>query len=113
MNFEAILRDVRYRDWLFVVAMDGGGRQYLQVRFKAPDTMAPDDAIEQRGRKWFLSEHMTKSEVVQTALCAVLACVEHEAREEFRYIGKPIFGPHFDVDALWGICDRLDQRERL
>ncbi len=59
----------------------------------------------QRSRKWRLSEHMTRSEVVQTALKAVLTAVEHEAREKFLYRGRAIFGPHFDVDELARLCD--------
>lgn len=67
---------------------------YLQVSF------LDKQSKELRGRKWRLSEHMTKSELVQTALMAVLAAEEHEAREAFKYRGAAIFGPHFDVDAL-------------
>ena len=53
-----------------------------------------------KGRKWFLSPHMTRSEVVQTAFMAVLAAVEHETREQFKYSGQSIYDPHFDVNAL-------------
>jgi hypothetical protein len=88
---------VKYRDWDFYVSPD---RSYLQVRFVA-------DGEAQHGRKWKLSPHMTRSEVVQTALAAVLAAEEHEARERFTYRGEPIFGPHFDVDALWGLRQEL------
>lgn len=56
------------------------------------------------GRKWRLSEFMTKSEVVQTVFMAYLAWIEHEARELFLYKGEPIFSPHYDVDALVGLC---------
>jgi len=55
---------------------------------------------EHKGRKWLLSQHMTDSEIVQTALLAVLVCEEHEARERFRYRGAAIFGPHQDVEDL-------------
>lgn len=68
---------------------------YLQISFTDPDSMTT-----QRGRKWRLSQWMTKSELVSTALMAALAAVEHEARESFTYRGEAIFGPHFDVDAL-------------
>lgn len=57
-----------------------------------------------------LSPNMTKSELVQTAMKAVLAAEEHEAREHFRYRGKCIFGPHIDVDGLLAVCDDLDAR---
>lgn len=53
------------------------------------------------GRKWRISPHMTKSEIVATVFKAYLSWVEHEARESFQFRGQSIFGPHFDVDALW------------
>jgi len=76
-----------------------GARPYLQVVFmgRCTDT---GEICRQTGRKWYLSPFMTKSEVVQTALKAVLTAEEHEARESFRYRGSAIFGPHFDVDSL-------------
>lgn len=52
------------------------------------------------GRKWRISPHMTKSEIVATAFKAYMTWVEHEARESFQYRGQSIFGPHFDVDSL-------------
>lgn len=68
----------------------------------------------QRSRKWLLSEYMTRSEIVGTALKAALTAEEHEGRESFRYKGKKIFGPHFDVDRLVDLArykDNLDIRE--
>lgn len=87
-----ILGAISYRDWIFRLGYDGP-RLFLQVVFKAGNEW-------QRGRKWLLSPHMTKSELVQTAFKAVLTAEEHEAREHFRYMGAVIFGPHFDVDRL-------------
>jgi hypothetical protein len=57
----------------------------------------------QHGRKWRLSLHMTRSEIVQTIFAAALAFQEHELREGFRYKGQAIFSPHYDIDALWGV----------
>lgn len=110
--FEEYLRDVRYLDWQFNVDVDGDSRCFLQVAFFEFDSGA-DSSVEprtgektlQKGRKWLLSPYMTKSEVVQTAFKAVITAVEHEARENFRYKSKPIFGPHFNVDRLLEICN--------
>ena len=88
------------------------GRPILQVRFQAPDLVTGEAEL-QHARKWFLSPHMTRSEVVTTALKAVLTAVEHETREAFRYRGRPVFGPHIDVEALWALVgsrDNLDMR---
>lgn len=93
------------RVWKFFVGADGS-RLYLQVHFSVSAS-----GEHWTGRKWLLSPRMTKSEIVQTAFKAVLTAVEHETRELFTYKGKRIFGPHFDVDALEQICDRLDVRK--
>lgn len=58
-------------------------------------------------REWPLTPSMTKSEIVQTAFMAIMAAQEHETREAFKYKGKAIFGPHFDVDDLWEIAQCL------
>ena len=97
LEVDSILNEITYRDWTFDLIVDATGqksRTFIRVRFNAGDEGW------QTGRKWYISPHMTKSEVVQTALKAVLAAEEHEAREAFRYKGSKIFGPHFDVDVL-------------
>ncbi len=104
----SILTNVKYLDWTFFVGMDDN-RVYLQVQFDGIDTFTDTKEV-QHGRKWLLSPHMTKNEIVQTAFKAVLTAMEHEVRESFFYRDKRIFGPHFDVDALWEIADRIDVR---
>lgn len=53
----------------------------------------PDDISTQYGRKWYMSQHMTDSEIIQTIFLAVTVWEEHERRERFRLDGKAIFGP--------------------
>lgn len=101
--FADMLRDVSYKDWRFAVGGTGTDL-WLQVQFVAKDNFGTAEES-WTGRKWRLSVHMTKSEVIQTALKAVLAAEEHEAREKFLYRGRAIFGPHFSVDRLWELAD--------
>lgn len=96
------LSQLKYKDWEFLLAVD---EAWLQVRFV-------DNGIPWGGRKWTLSRHMTKGEVVQTALKAVLAAEEHEAREKFLYRERAIFGPHYDVDRLVDLIDNGAQVAR-
>lgn len=95
-----VLQDVEFRGRTFYVA-DGG--EWLQVRWVAEDSVTGKTEV-QHGRKWKLSPHMTRSELIQTAFMACLAAEEHEVREDFRYRGEAIFGPHFDVDDLHGLA---------
>jgi hypothetical protein len=109
-QFTEPLAQCSFEGWRFVVALDGS-RPYLQV--EANDKCARSgNTITWRGRKWFLSPFMSKSEVVQTALKAVLTALEHEARERFLYRGQPVFGPHFDVDRLADLCASSATDER-
>ncbi len=84
-----ILRDIQYLGWVFLLSDDNT----IQVQFQSCGQP-------HRGRKWRLSPWMTKSEIVQTALMAVLAAEEHEVREHFQYKGEAIYGPHYNVDDL-------------
>lgn len=109
-EFRAILDQVQFGDWEFHVGLDGT-RPYLQIRFRAPDNVTGETDKAWSGRKWFLSPHMTHSEVVLTALKAVMTAVEHETREKFLYRGRAILGPHIDVDAMWEAATTLDERK--
>jgi hypothetical protein len=88
---------VEFRDWTFVVDRMGDGF-YLQASFR-------HETAVQHGRKWYISSHAIREEVVQTALKAVLTALEHEAREEFRFDGRAIYGPHFSLEALAEAAD--------
>lgn len=80
----------------------GGGRDerlYLQAQRRG-----------RRGRKWWLSRHMTLSEVVRTAFMALQAYEEHELREAFRFDGALVFGPHLSVEALRAVSRHEDRR---
>jgi hypothetical protein len=97
-----IIDSIEYKDWQFVL---GGNieRPFLQIQFHAKDNseLWPDEENHlQYCRKWQLSKHMCKSEVIRTAWKAVLAAEEHEAAEKFRYNGVDLFNPHLDLVKL-------------
>lgn len=100
-----VLDRIEFRDWDITLTQSvpwrasEPGSTYLQVQFEAPCNVT-GESQHQHGRKWLLSPHMTRSELVTPALKAVLTAVEHEAREEFLYRGEMIFAPHFDVEDL-------------
>lgn len=109
----AILQQCAYPGLRFDLGRKGEA-YYLQVVCEEGTNNATGAPYLWKGRKWAVSEHATKSELVSTALKAVLTAVEHEAREKFLYRGRAIFGPHFDVDKLAGFAalpDVEDVRE--
>lgn len=107
----AAIRDIRYKAWTFVHHRSSGigDRSYIQVRFCTVDSVTGKDYVA-HGRKWLISPHMTKSEVVLTVFKAIMTAEEHEIRESFKYRGHAIFNPHIDVDALVKTCEHTDER---
>lgn len=95
---ESILSNISYPNAKFYLCVDGDS-PYLQVEFDGCCNVTGEPMV-WKGRKWRLSQYMTKSEIVQTAFLAILVATEHEAREQFRFRGQSIFGPHFDVERL-------------
>ena len=111
-TIEDIVNSIAYKDWQFELIAEPEKDLFIRVRFKAED---PATGREQswNGRKWLVSIHSTRSEIVQTCLKAVLTAEEHEAREKFLYCGKPIFNPHLDVDWMREHAGQLDARTTL
>jgi hypothetical protein len=108
-EIRAIVAECSFEDWQIEVRMDGT-RPFLQVHVlngKDAETGLP---MEWTGRKWMLSPHMCKNEIVATAFKAVMTAMEHEVRELFRYKGVAIFNPHQDPDAL---VDFLSNRANI
>lgn len=93
-----IVDQCSYEDWLIQLRYDGD-RPYLQVRVNGRDNVT-GKPLEWTGRKWMLSYHMCKQEVVRTAFKAVLTAMQHEVEELFKYRGVAIYNPHLDPDAL-------------
>lgn len=105
-----ILANCAFPAFRFQVVHDPIGKIYLQAETDTVDLDTGEPWPNCRGRKWYLSPHMTKSELVATAFKAVLTFQEHEAREQFTYRGRRVFGPHIDIDALHEVAERTDPR---
>lgn len=110
-DMRELVNDIEFSDWKFQICVDNG-IPFLRVAFQEEDVSSGRMA-EVHGRKWRLSYHMTRSEVVQTALKAVLTAMEHEVRETFMWRGQRIFGPHLDIDVLHAIAENVDVRAPL
>lgn len=107
MNLSAMREVVamcHHPEYEFAVLVDGRGAIYLQGKYMDRDTTSKEFE-QQLTRRWFLSPQATRSEIVQTAFKCVMTSMEHRAREWFTYHGHPVFNPHFNVDALWQLCE--------
>lgn len=108
--FEDWLYAVQYRNYIFKVRQRSDSL-YLQATFLERDALGGDPTL-QHTRQWMLHPDMTNSELVTTALKLVLTSVEHEARENFKYRDRAIFGPHYNVDALHEVCHPQNMEHR-
>jgi len=75
------------------------GRVFIQCEYLAPCSVTGNET-RWRGRKWYLSDHMTDDEVVKTSFAAFKATVDHEVMEGFLFDGQRVFNPHVDFRAL-------------
>lgn len=85
------------------------GRFYFQVKCWRRDVITGEYGWGYGG-KAYLSPHSTDSELVQTIFGLYKGYWEHEARENFEYRGRRVFGPHISTEALWDIARRVDYR---
>lgn len=107
-----VLAGVTYKNWRCKLHRDPqrAGALYLQWSFTS-ECCKTGVKGPQFSRKWYLSQWMTESEIVQTAFKAALTAEEHECREFFKYLGHRVFNPHIHVRALMDVCNIEDSRE--
>jgi len=108
-----IVGHISYLDWEVRVRKDGD-RDYLQVFGHGPDPKDGMKDAQWSGRKWMLSPHMCKNELIRTAYKAIECAVAHEMNECFLYKGVAIMTPHMDYEEIVDIMtdhDCSDSRE--
>jgi hypothetical protein len=100
-HIQKLVSKCKFKDWTIALERDkkGGERPYIQIQFDEVDrfTGKPE---RQMCRKWYLSFHMTDSEVIRTVHKAIRAAMEHEVDEAFEFDGARIFNPHHDLVFL-------------
>jgi hypothetical protein len=94
-RIEKILSRVLYKEWDFAVGFEGKVI-FLQVAFMAPDAVTGGPGM-QLGRRWLIEPGLSAGELVRTAFKAILTAEEHEAREQFKYRGRAVLQPHFEL----------------
>lgn len=101
MKFLDALIEVKYPGLNFLI-LSKGANTFLQVESPEGLCNVTGEVLEAgwRGRKWYLSPHMTTSEIVQTAFLAVTQALEHEARERFTFKGQPVMDPHKNMQVV-------------
>lgn len=109
-SIQAIINDISFKNERFVVLEKGDGF-LLQLRYDEPD-VDTGRMTEQHGRKWYISQYATDSEIIRTALKACITSAEHRVREHFYYRNQRVFGPHIDIHKLLSSSPSLWQDGR-
>lgn len=81
------------------------GRVFLQVAYEA-ECSHSGEVKEWKGRKWYLSDHMTEDEVIKTGYAAFEAAVKHEVMEGYKVNGVILFNPHINYRELLEVSHR-------
>lgn len=108
-KFRTWLAQCQFMEYNLCVNKNSRGEYYLQAHYleACVDTGRQEY---QFTRRWILSPHMVKGEVIQTAFKCCITSMEHRTREHFLYRGRRVFGPHFDIDVLWSVADQTEVR---
>lgn len=109
-TLEKLINQMSFNDWNLLLRYTNDV-PYLQIKFMAPSNMTGKMEL-QSCRKWMLSYFMCDDEIISTGLKAVLAAVEHEAREQFKWKGQPIYRPHYDPNELYKLSKRNAVQKR-
>ena len=83
---------------------DGERRMYLQVHYQARCTKS-GELQWWKGRKWYLSDHMTDNEIIFTCFLAVEIAERHERMETFKVDDYPLLNPHIDYRKLLSLSE--------
>lgn len=84
-------------------------RWFVQIICKRVDVITKVEGWGYGG-KAYPSEHASDSEIVQMIFGLYKGYWEHEARENFEWRGRRVFGPHISTEALWEVARRVDLR---
>lgn len=80
--------------------LESPGRPWMQVVCPEGVDTVTGAPMPWKGRKWFLSYHMTDTEIVHTVWVAVQRALIHEACELFKFKDQAIFDRHINVNML-------------
>jgi hypothetical protein len=114
-DIEKILKDVKFMDRTFLL-LDKDDGFLVQMSYMEPDVENPEaGSVEQKTRKWYVSPYMTETEIVETCWAMVQRSMMHIAGEHFKYRGKRVYSPHFDIYARLYLCDHncFDARDPI
>jgi hypothetical protein len=96
-TLQAFVQRIHFEGYGFRVLEKGDGF-LLQGEYTEDDVETRNPEL-QRTRKWYISPHMTQTEVVDTCFALCERSMRHRCREHFTFDGLRIFSPHIPLHA--------------
>ncbi len=103
-GLKGIIEDIKYKDWKINVE-ERADCFTIKVTFMAEDIHTGKEEL-QHCRKWFISKHACRAEIVRTAYKAVVAAETHEVDENFKFRSVRVYSPHNDPDDIVDVTKR-------
>ena len=85
---------------------------FVQIACQRVDVITGEEGMG-FGGKAYPSEYASDSEIVQMIFALYKGYWEHEARENFQWRGRRVFGPHISTEALWDAAPHIDVRSAM
>lgn len=98
-EIQLILNCIEYKPGWNLRLLDKGDGYLVQVTFLAKDIHTQEDEM-QYCRKYYVSPHSCRSEIIRGVHQAIQQAELHEMNETFKYNGVAIFDPHTDLDLV-------------
>lgn len=95
----SVINNIKYKDWSFDLQEKNDGYNLQAILSNG-----------EKSGKWYISPHISKSELVQRCFLCVSQAEEHETRKSFKYKDESIFNPHFNVDDLVKLSKKSEDK---
>lgn len=102
--------DDKYTRMIDIIEGQPDGRIYIQVLYSTVCNKT-NYLKEWKGRKFYLSDHMTDDEIIKTCYFAFKTAIEHEIMEGFTVEDKILFNPHTNYKSLLKVSNDEIRRE--
>lgn len=106
-KFEKVLTKLTFPGYTFDFGIENGN-MYVRVKYDEPDVFKGTNET-QYGRKWWIEPDNDEMQFTQTCFKALLTSLEHRARENFLYDGRPLMHPHRTLQEAWEAAEREER----
>jgi hypothetical protein len=105
-EIQTIIDKVKFKDRTFRLIEKADNVLLLQMSYLEENVNNPgSEPVLQSTRKWYISQYMTESEIVEACWACVCRSQLHVAGEHFQYAGRRVYSQHFSIDARIEMCD--------